>query len=40
MENFRFNAYTEILFGTGQIEQLSNSLKPYGKNVFANLRRR
>ncbi len=34
MENFRFNAYTEILFGTGQIEHLSKSLEPYGKNVL------
>lgn len=34
MENFRFNAYTEILFGRGQIENLARSLEPYGKNVL------
>ncbi|WP_099470013.1 iron-containing alcohol dehydrogenase [Konateibacter massiliensis] len=34
MENFRFNAYTEILFGTGQIEKLAQSVETYGKNVL------
>jgi hypothetical protein len=34
MENFRFNAYTEILFGRGQIENLPESLKAYGKNIL------
>jgi butanol dehydrogenase len=34
MENFRFNAYTEIIFGKGQIEKLPKSLEAYGKNVL------
>jgi alcohol dehydrogenase YqhD (iron-dependent ADH family) len=34
MENFRFNAYTEILFGKGQIEKLAKSIEAYGKNVL------
>jgi butanol dehydrogenase len=34
MENFRFNAYTEILFGKEQIEHLPKSLESYGKNVL------
>lgn len=34
MENFRYNAYTEIIFGKGQIENLTKSLEPYGKNVL------
>jgi alcohol dehydrogenase YqhD (iron-dependent ADH family) len=34
MDNFRFNAYTEMLFGKGQIAQLPNVLKNYGKNVL------
>lgn len=34
MENFRFNAYTEILFGKGQIEKLPKCLEGYGKNVL------
>ncbi len=34
MENFRFNAYTEILFGREQIENLSKSIAVYGKNVL------
>lgn len=34
MENFKFHAYTEILFGKGQIEKLPDSLEAYGKNVL------
>lgn len=34
MENFKFNAYTEILFGKGQIENLPKSVESYGKNVL------
>jgi alcohol dehydrogenase YqhD (iron-dependent ADH family) len=34
MDNFRFNAYTEMLFGKGQIAQLPNVLKNYGKNIL------
>jgi alcohol dehydrogenase YqhD (iron-dependent ADH family) len=34
MDNFRFNAYTEMYFGKGQIAQLPNILKNYGKNVL------
>lgn len=34
MENFRFNAYTEMLFGKGQIEKLPEVLKRYGKNIL------
>ncbi len=34
MENFIFHAPTEIYFGKGQIEQLSNVLSRYGKKVL------
>ena len=34
MKNFVFNAYTEIIFGKGQIEKLPESLKKFGKNVL------
>ncbi|PXV89095.1 hypothetical protein C8E03_10772 [Lachnotalea glycerini] len=34
MENFKFNAYTEILFGRDQIDNLPKSLAVYGKNVL------
>lgn len=34
MENFKFNAYTEMLFGKGQIEKLPEVLSRYGKNVL------
>ncbi|PJI08612.1 MULTISPECIES: iron-containing alcohol dehydrogenase [Clostridium] len=34
MDNFRFNAYTEMLFGKGQIVNLPDILKRYGKNVL------
>lgn len=34
MENFKFNAYTEMLFGKGQIEKLPEVLNRYGKNVL------
>ncbi|HAO61744.1 MAG TPA: NADH-dependent alcohol dehydrogenase [Erysipelotrichaceae bacterium] len=34
MDNFKFHAYTEILFGKGQIQQLPAVLSKYGKNVL------
>lgn len=34
MDNFKFNAYTEMLFGKGQIVNLPEVLKRYGKNVL------
>ena len=34
MENFKFHAYTEMLFGKGQITQLPEVLARYGKNVL------
>lgn len=34
MENFRFNAYTNILFGKGQISNLPELLASYGKRVL------
>lgn len=34
MDNFRFNAPTEMLFGKGQISNLSDVLNRYGKNVL------
>jgi alcohol dehydrogenase YqhD (iron-dependent ADH family) len=34
MDNFKFHASTEILFGKDQIKQLPEVLKPYGKNVL------
>lgn len=34
MENFIFHAPTEIYFGKGQIENLENIIKKYGKNVL------
>lgn len=34
MDNFIFNAYTEILFGRGQIEKLAEVISRYGKNVL------
>lgn len=34
MENFRFNAYTNILFGKGEIAKLPELLAKYGKNVL------
>lgn len=34
MVNFKFNAYTEMLFGKGQISNLPEVLKGYGKNVL------
>jgi len=34
MENFKFNAYTEMLFGKGQISKLPEALQKYGKNVL------
>ena len=34
MNNFKFNAYTEIFFGKGEIAKLPEALKNYGKNVL------
>lgn len=34
MENFRFLAYTEMLFGKGQISKLPQVLSKHGKNVL------
>ena len=34
MDNFKYHAYTEILFGKGQIQKLPSVLKKYGKNVL------
>lgn len=34
MDNFKFHASTEILFGKGQINQLPEVLSRYGKNVL------
>ena len=34
MDNFRFNAYTEMLFGKGEIAKLPEVLKRHGKNVL------
>ncbi|MHC1734813.1 MAG: iron-containing alcohol dehydrogenase [Erysipelotrichaceae bacterium] len=34
MDNFKFHAYTEVLFGKGQIQQLPAVLSKYGKNVL------
>jgi alcohol dehydrogenase YqhD (iron-dependent ADH family) len=34
MDNFRFNAYTEMLFGKGQIAKLPEVLHRYGKKVL------
>jgi alcohol dehydrogenase YqhD (iron-dependent ADH family) len=34
MQNFEFHAYTDILFGKGQISKLPEKLSKYGKNVL------
>lgn len=34
MNNFKFNAYTEVFFGKGEIAKLPEALKSYGKNVL------
>ena len=34
MDNFRYHAYTEILFGKGQLQKLPSVLAHYGKNVL------
>ena len=34
MENFQFNANTQIFFGKGQISNLPNEIKKYGKKVL------
>ena len=31
MENFKFHAYTEILFGKGEIKKLQSVMEKYGK---------
>ena len=33
MENFNFKAYTEMIFGKGQISKLPEVMNRYGKNV-------
>ncbi len=34
MDNFKFHVYTEIFFGKGEIKNLPDVLKRYGKNVL------
>ena len=34
MQNFEFHAYTDMLFGEGQIEKLPEVLARYGKRVL------
>ena len=34
MENFNFKAYTEMLFGKGEISKLPEVMSRYGKNVL------
>ena len=34
MENFNFKAYTEMIFGKGQISKLPEVMNRYGKNVL------
>lgn len=34
MQNFEFHAYTDMLFGEGQIEKLPEVLARYGKRVW------
>lgn len=34
MDNFKFHAYTEILFGKGEIKNLRKSVEQFGKNVL------
>ena len=34
MQNFRFHAPTEILFGSNQVENLPELIKPYGKTIL------
>lgn len=34
MQNFRFHAPTEILFGSNQVENLPDVVKPYGKKIL------
>ena len=34
MENFKFNAYTEMLFGKGEIEKLPEVINRFGKNIL------
>lgn len=34
MNNFRYNAYTDIRFGKGQVECLPELVTPYGKNIL------
>ena len=34
MENFNFKAYTEMIFGKGQITNLPEVISRYGKNIL------
>jgi alcohol dehydrogenase YqhD (iron-dependent ADH family) len=34
MDNFKFNAYTEMLFGKGEIAKLPEVIQRYGKNIL------
>ena len=34
MDNFKFHAYTEMLFGKGEIKNLPEALSRHGKNVL------
>ena len=34
MDNFKFHAYTEILFGKGEIKNLRKVMEIYGKNIL------
>lgn len=34
MDNFNFHAYTEILFGKGQISGLKKAVGRFGRNVL------
>ena len=34
MDNFNFHAYTEMLFGKGEIKNLPEALSRHGKNVL------
>ena len=40
MQNFEFHAYTDMLFGEGQIEKLPEVLARYGKKSSFDLWRR
>ncbi len=40
MQNFTYWNPTKLIFGKGEVEKLPEEIKPYGKNVFARIRRR